>query len=380
MSVGLICEFNPFHYGHRYLLNKIKELKNEPIVCIMSGPFVQRAEPACADKFSRTRAALTYGADAVIELPVKFSTAAAKTFARGGVEVLKNIKGVSALAFGVETDDPEILYKIVEIKKLSQTDELIRTKLSDGVSYPSALAKSVTEISGDRSMSEVLKHPNNILAVEYIDALYGTGISALPIKRMGNSYNDSALGEIYSSATAIRENLQNENVKNYLPPEMYEDCIKCPPDKNLYGSLILYSLRKLSLEQLSKLPDVENGLEYNIKKASALPNTESALGYLKSKRYTYARLKRIFLYAMLGIDKQVMSDINSVKTRVLGIKKEFKPLLTNLSHNIITRNSDADTEFRNDRSVAIDAFADDIYSILTGTNGNAYYSSPMIVL
>lgn len=381
MSVGLICEFNPFHFGHRYIIDKIKEITNEPVICIMSGPFIQRAEPACADKFVRTRVALKNGADAVIELPVKFSTAAAHNFARGGVEVLKNIHGVSALAFGVETENIELLYKIVQIKKLPKTNEAIKAELDKGKSYPEAVALSVAKISGDDSLINILTFSNNILAVEYIEALEQTNISALPILRVGNNYKDTDPGRIYASATAIRENLTTASkLEKYLPSEMLSACLSCAPNKNLFDSLVLYALRKMSLSQLRELPDVECGLEYQLQKAALMPTLQEALKLLKSKRYTYARLKRIFLYALIGIDRQIMSDINSIKTRVLGIKKEFKPFLSDLNSNIITRNSEANQEFRNDKSVMIDAFSDDIYSLLRGTEANAYYKIPMIVV
>ncbi len=381
MSVGLICEFNPFHYGHRYIINKIKELTNEPVICIMSGPFVQRGEPACADKFSRTRAALHNGADAVIELPVKFSISAAQNFAHGGVEVLKNITGVSALAFGVETEDIDSLYKIAEIKKLQKTNEAIKAELIQGKSYPEAVSISVAKVSGYDKLYDILRFSNNILAVEYIEALEGTNISACPILRVGNNYKDNSFGHVYASATAIRENLfKSSDIDKYLPPDMLNECLLNAPDKKLFDTLTLYALRKMSVSEFRELPDMECGLEYQIEKAASLPSLQAALEFLKSKRYTYARLKRICLYALLGIDKQIMSDINSVKTRVLGIKKEFKPLLSDLNSNIITRNSEATTAFREDKSIKIDAFADDVYSLLRGAPANDYYKTPMIVI
>ncbi len=382
MSVGLICEFNPFHYGHRYIINKIKELTGEHVICIMSGPFVQRGEPACVNKFARTRIALENGADAVIELPVKFSIAAAKNFAQGGVEVLKHISDISSLAFGVETNHIDKLYDIAKIKRSPNIDKLIGSEMYKGNSYPKAVSNAILKASSDESLIEILDRPNNILAIEYLEALNGTNISALPIPRIGSGYNDMTLGQSFASASAIRENLNSNNIalEKYMPIEMLEICHNEKPNYKTLDTLILYSLRKLSLQELRQLPDVECGLEYQIKKAADLPSVDRALDLLKSKRYTYARLKRIFLYALLGATKQIMSDINSIKTRVLGIKKEFRSNLSNFDPNIITRNSDADLSYRESTSVKIDAFADDVYSLLTNTTANDYYKTPMIIV
>lgn len=383
MSVGLICEFNPFHYGHKYIIDKAHEFTNEPVVCIMSGPFVQRAEPACASKYSRAKAALLYGADAVIELPVKFATAAAKNFARGGVEILKNISGVTSLAFGVETDNPEILFRIAEIKRLPQTDQLIKEQLALGLSYPTAVANAIAKISDNNlSFINTLNGPNNILALEYIDALQGTNISPLPIKRVGSDYNDKNINGTFASATALRESISQgkDDLDIYLPQVMLKECLSVAPDMNIFSTLTLYALRRMSLDQIRQLPDVEPGLEYSIQKAIQLSSIAAAIEQIKSKRYTYARLKRIFLHALLGIDKHIMSDITNAKTRILGIKKEFKPFLSNLNSNIIARNSDATDEFTSDKSVIVDAFAQDVYALLTGSEANAYYKEPLIIV
>ncbi|MBE5731005.1 MAG: nucleotidyltransferase family protein [Clostridiales bacterium] len=382
MSVGLICEFNPFHYGHQYIIDKIHSLTGEQVICVMSGPFVQRGEPACVSKYSRTRAAILSGADAVIELPVKYATASAKNFAIGGVNVLKNIKGVTALAFGVETKNTDVLFKIAQLKESEETQSLIKEEMSNGISYPNAVANAIAKISDGQIYGEILSKPNNILAIEYICALSGTGIKPLPIERIGNGYNDTNLSGKFVSASALRQGLNedNDDIIKYLPAFMLNECKNTKVDCELFDALTLYALRKLSIEELALLPDMEDGLEYSIKRATYLPGASLVLEEIKSKRYTYARLKRIFLYALLGINKHIMSDINSVKTRVLGIKKENMAFLSCLSKNIITRNSQITDEWKTDKSVALDSFAQDVYSLLTMNKGNAYYKEPMIII
>lgn len=384
MSVGLICEFNPFHNGHKYILEQIRKITDEPIICVMSGPFVQRAEPACVNKFIRTLVALQNGADAVVQLPTIFSTSSAENFAKGGVRILKNINGVTSLAFGVETNDIDALYKIAELKNNTEFNTVIKEELSMGISYPNAIVNTIAKLSKDaQTYREILSRPNNILAVEYISALKGTKIKPMPFKRCDNGYNNNNLNGDFASASAIRNRINtgfDKDVEKYLPKLMLENCKKQILDRNLFDYIVLYALRKLSLQDLQNTPDVEQGLEFAIKKASELPSAYEALEKLKTKRYTYARLKRIFLYAALGVTKQVMSDITSIRTRVLGIKNEFKPHLNNFNGNIITRNSDAVRDYTNNNSVMIDAFADDLYSLISHENANQYYKKGMIIV
>lgn len=384
MSVGLICEFNPFHNGHKYILEQIRKKTAEPIICVMSGPFVQRAEPACVNKFIRTLVALQNGADAVVQLPTIFSISSAENFSKGGVRILKNIKGVTSLAFGVETDSYDALYKIAELKNNTEFNTIIKEELSTGISYPNAIANAIAKLSNDaEKYREILSHPNNILAVEYISALKETKIKPMPFKRCDNGYNNNSLNGNFASASAIRNCLNtgfDKDVEKCLPKPMLENCKKQFLNKKLFDSIVLYALRKIPLQDLQNIPDVEQGLEFAIKKASELPSAYEALEKLKTKRYTYARLKRIFLYVTLGITKQVMSDITCVKTRVLGIKSQFKSHLDNFNDNIITRNSDADSDYINNSGVLIDAFADDLYSLISNENANQYYKKGMIIV
>lgn len=382
MSVGLICEFNPFHNGHKYIIDKARSITNTDVICIMSGSFVQRAEPAIMNKFIRTKIALDCGASAVIQLPTKFSTANAELFARGAIEVLKNVRSITHLAFGVETDDTKALYKIAETKNSPLTNELVKQELNSGISYPNAITNAICkQLDNKEKYCEILNKPNNVLAIEYICALKNTNIIPTPIRRMGNDYNDLTLNGKYLSASAIRHAVfsnETEKIREFVPTKTIES-FSTLPDLKLFDSLCLYALRKLSIEQLRNLPDVESGMEYTIKNAINNPSLSQAIEQIKSKRYTYARIKRICLQALLGINNDIMSDINSVYTRVLGIKKEFRAQLCHLNPNIITRNSNASESFEQNKSVVIDVFADDIYSLLTHSNANTYYKEGMII-
>lgn len=375
MSVAIITEFNPFHNGHSYIIRKAHEIANEPVICIMSGPFVQRGEPACAGKYDRAEVALRCGADAVVELPVIFAVSAAPNFAKGGVEIAKKIKGVNALAFGVETDNPNILFEIAKIKRSPKVSQLIKKNLALGYSYPTSVSNAVLSVS-DSETATVLKSPNNVLAIEYIEALEGSSIKPLPIRRIGGSYNSLDLIGDYASATAIRTALnRGDNIDRFLPEAMLNKCVNY--NKDLFNKLAHYALVRRNLEELRLLPEVEPGFEYALYEAARLKNLDEVFTRLKTKRYTYARLKRICIYALLDFDKHVTSDIISIKTRVLGIKNEFKAHLSDFSKDFILRNSDID---QNNKSVNIDASAENVYALITDSKPNSYYTKPLIVV
>ncbi len=371
MSIGLICEFNPFHNGHKYIIDKAHSY-GEPVICVMSGPFVQRGEPACASKYDRTRAALSMGAEAVIELPVKFVLSAARSFAKGGIETLKSIKGVNALIFGIECS-ADLLFEIAELKRQPKTDELIKSELDNGVSYPTAVKNALTSINP--KYGEALR-PNTILALEYLDALVGTGIKPLPVQRVGGGYNELDLtGEKYASASAIRNAYLCGNDCDRFLPHIMRDKIRAY-DKKMLEKMIQYAILTRSVNQLKKLPEVEAGFEYSLYEAARLPTLSGTIEKLKSKRYTYARIRRILLSTLLGLDTEMPAGI---KTRVLGIKRDFAHNLSDFGENIVTRNSLAPQDFFDDTSVKVDCLAQDVYALITGGKLNEYHSVPMII-
>lgn len=372
MSVGIVCEFNPFHLGHQYIISKARSMGE--VICVMSGPMVQRGEFACASKYDRTFAALMGGADAVVELPVRFVLSAAKNFALGAVETLKHIHGVDRLAFGVECE-PELLYEIASIKRKNSTNELIKKELDNGVSYPTAVKNALKSVSP--KYGEALL-PNNILALEYLDALDGTNIAPMPIRRLGGGYNDLSLSGEFASASAIRNAFaRGENCDRFMPLFM-RDKIRFV-DKKLLDKMVHFALLSRSIDEFRLLPDIEQGFEFALYDAARMATLDEAIEKLKSKRYTYARIRRILLSALLGITKEL--DQSNIKTRVLGIKKSFAAKLSYFDGNsIIVRNCEATKEFRSDKNVMTDCLAQDIHSLLLGEKPNEYYSRPMIVV
>lgn len=211
-AVGLVTEYNPFHNGHLYHLNKAMELTGADIsVAVMSGDFVQRGEPAVLDKYVRASMALNSGVNLVVELPVNYAVSSAESFAVGALKVLDYIKADS-IAFGSESGDIERLSKLAHI--LCDNEDALYKEISkytaNGISYAAARQKTVEKLT-DKDTAAMLTSSNNILAVEYLKAIIKNdyAIKSYTIKRQGDSYNDTDIRSDYASATALRENLKN---------------------------------------------------------------------------------------------------------------------------------------------------------------------------
>lgn len=377
MSVVVICEFNPFHNGHKYLIDKAKDYGD--VICIMSGAFTQRGEPAITDKYARAKQAVIGGADAVIELPTVFATSSAQFFASGAAEIIKNIGGVTHIIFGAETDDVQTLSVVAKQKNEKSTVQRTKEIMKTGVSYANAICSAVGEIND--KYTQVLSTPNNLLAVEYIAALAGSGIEPVAVKRTV-SHDGTQPVDKFASASLVRKLIErgSKDARLYMSEEMLRAC-GSPPDLKLYENLILYSLLNKSKDELENLRDVENGLGYLLyKSVRECTSVSKLIEKLKSKRYTYARLRRILLSSLLDINKHIMSDITRVKTRILAIKKGFKPHLCDFNpDNIITRNSMLTDDFV-DNIVKIDMLANDIYALLCGKQFNDYLAKPMLII
>ncbi|MBQ4168004.1 MAG: nucleotidyltransferase family protein [Clostridia bacterium] len=355
-TVGLIAEYDPFHNGHKYHIEEAKRVSGaERAVVVMSASFVQRGEPACADKFTRAEWALEGGADMVIELPDLFSVSCAERFASGAVRILNGTGIVDSICFGSETGDTEALKRIA----LSEPDErLLSEKLGEGLPYPKALAEA----------SGIKLGPNDILGAEYIRAAskYAPGMEVFSIQRMGSRYDDSELAEELSSASAIRHALKNYYGETKMSPAVFDALSRALPRHVLnsiselmrtgsfpasLGELseaALYRIRASSSEELSKLPEVSEGVEnLFVRFASSADDIEGMLAGVKSKRYTMARLKRIVCCSLLGITKELQDEAavndEALYARVLGVKKEASFLLEMLNSAripVIVRSSD----------------------------------------
>lgn len=396
--VGIIAEYNPLHNGHIYHLEQaLKESGAAYSIVALSGNFVQRGEPACTDKLTRTEWALKAGADLVIELPSIYAVSNAERFALGGVRTLAATGVVTDLAFGCEETDLRTLTQLVDIivSEPPLFTRLLHENLKLGKSYPRARFDALKAFGIPEDMLSAIAKPNNILAIEYLRTLKGsdTGINPLPITRTDAGYNSLELTGEYSSATAIRRalSLGDSSALAAMPsfvggPMLYDQ--QFPITQEMLEDLILYALRRLSIEALRELPDIGEGLENVIYRAvRSVNNLADFYEAVKSKRYTLARCKRIAVCALLGITSPHIHDTlvspDGLYLRVLGFNKNARPLLSMIGKNaaapLILRNSDiANCPPIVQKNLAIDALSTDILNLALHADFRRDYTAPVI--
>ena len=356
---GVISEFNPFHNGHRYLIEKIKSEHADCVVAIMSGNFVQRGDVAITDKYERAKAALQGGCDLVVELPTIFALSSAERFAKGGVDIAKALS-CDILCFGAENDDINKLTEIADVFSDEDFKSKLKENLSAGEYYPKAVSYAIYSILGEE-YAQALSGANNTLAVEYIKALKNTDISPVAIKRLGVEHDSDKTYKNIASATFIRSLIkENKSYSDYTDIELSDYA-----DINELETAILYKLRTMSKDDIEKLPDVAEGLHNRIFECARKSNSlEEFYSNLKTKRYTLSRLRRIVVCALLNITKEsTCGDVSYV--RVLGMTQKGSTLLKNCTLPIVC-NFPNDYEKLDDKSKAlfdIDIQANSIYSL-----------------
>ncbi len=341
-SVGIICEYNPFHNGHLYHLNKVKELfPDSVIVLVMSGNFTERGDASLLDKWDKTEIALYYGVDLVIELPFVFATQSADVFARASIEILHNLK-VDNIVFGSETNNIELLKKVAKIQlEDKEYNKLVKNYLDEGINYPTALSKALFDLCGKK-----IDKPNDILGISYIREIMRlkSNIEPICIKR-NNDYNSIILNDQITSASSIRYALKNNSdIKLYVPDKTYSKLKEKLHFTDDYFSLLKYKILT-SEDSLSIYQTVDEGIENrinkNILKAVSL---DDLIMKVKTKRYTYNKISRMFLHILCNFTKDEAKKCKSIEyIRVLGfnikgqnylkkIKNEtMVPIITNFS-------------------------------------------------
>ena len=363
MAVAVICEFNPFHYGHRYLLGEAKRITGTEVLAVMSGSFTQRGEAAVCSKFERAKTALENGADLVLELPSAYAVANAERFAKGGVDTAKLFSCVEYLAFGCEDDDLEMLTKAAFARDDKKVKEIIAERMDGGDYYPRAYEHAVRQVFGDKA-ADVITKPNNILAAEYIRALDGSGIKPLPVKRKGADHDSDMTDGEYASASYIRKLLRSGKDAGELLPEILREITY--PEK--LDTALLYKLRNMTAEELRLLPDVGEGLENRIITAArSCPSVEALINEVKTKRYTRARICRILTCALLGIT-EALQNKEIRHARVLGFTPGGEKMLKTCSGEIVTSVSKAMEKGGNTAELlAADIRATDTLALAYGT-------------
>lgn len=337
-SVGIICEYNPFHNGHLYHLEKVKELyPNHVIILIMSGNFTQRGDVSIINKWDKTKIALKYGVDIVIELPYVFASESADKFAYASVNMLNEL-GVEAIVFGSETNNVEKLDELANIQLYDKKyDKLVKEYIDEGINYPTALSKALYDLSGKK-----IDKPNDVLALSYIREIKKIDSDIIPVSiKRNNDYNSLELNDGMTSASSIRYALYNhENIENYIPEET-EEYLDKPVFNNDYFSLLKYKI--LTEDDLSIYQTVDEGIENRLKKYIVNSKTlDEFILKVKTKRYTYNKLNRMFNHIICNFTKEEAERLNKIEyIRVLGFSYVGQEYLNKMKKNtnlpIITR-------------------------------------------
>ncbi len=305
---GIICEYNPFHNGHALQLAEAREKSggDTAIVCVMGGNFVQRGEPAVVSKHVRAEMAVLCGADLVLELPAPWALASAERFAAGGVAILDAI-GADRLSFGVECPDEKRLSALAGILLSPECGTLIKAELAAGVSFAVARERAVSKLAGGDAL--LLREPNNILAVEYLKAMArrGSAMRPIPVERAFAAHDGGESGG-FAGASRIRElAAAGGEYGQFMPDAAYtllrrELDAGRTPEPGRIDAMAMYRLRTMTAGDFQALPDAGEGLWLRFMRcAGSEPTLKAVLDAVKTKRYAYARLRRMAMAALLGM-------------------------------------------------------------------------------
>lgn len=364
---GIICEYNPFHSGHKYQIEKVKELGADYVVCVMSGDFVQRAEPSFQDKSLRAMNAVKNGADIVLELPFPYSSMSAEGFAKAGTYILSKSGLCSHIAFGSECANTEMLSKTASALTTDFSDKVIAMqKEKPSLSFARAREELIAQQLG-KEYADILQNPNDILGVEYIKACstLENPLIPVPIKR---STPRGGFDDDFASSSFIRKSIISGNDTNFALSKVPKntDVTQVFGDLSRFYSSMLINLMLKTPEQLSQIAEIPSGCEYSIIKcAKEAKSIDELINLLSSKTLTYAKIRRMLLFAFFDVTKK-MAEENIKYTSILALSDKGKAVLREKAENSeiilasrvsdIKRDKDAFTQYnfsRNCREVLL---------------------------
>lgn len=377
----VIAEYNPFHNGHFYHIERTKsEFGATHVVAVMSGNFVQRGECACVSKWVRAKMALDGGADLVIELPLPWAMSTAERFAQGGLYLADALGCAELLSFGSECGDTSLISRAAQAADSPEVTELMRQKLAEGMSFACARQLAVCSLLGE-SIAGVLSSPNDTLGVEYCRAISRIGSSLRPvcIRRIGDAHDAESGGGVFASAMRIRSMLASGENPGGIMPEKCARAIAeaaadgdAPADMARLESAMLYRLRTMTPEDFALLPDISEGLENRIyscvRQAKSIPELIDAI---KSKRYTHARIRRILTGALLGL-RRSHGEGNPPYIRILAMNSRGKEILSAAKPSLPVVSRAADFSKLSEKAnelFKIEQLAGDIFALATPNTG-----------
>lgn len=373
---GIICEFNPLHNGHEYLIKQAKD-QGYKVLCLMSGNFSQRGIPCVLDKYTRAKLAIKAGASIVIELPFIYAVNSADQFAEGAIKLLKSLN-VSTIMFGSESGDKKSLENLANFK-LNETKlfkEKLANYLKQGENYNEAYISAMSDTASDKTYENLALSPNDILASSYIKEIkkQKANIDYIVIKRTDNGYNSNIpIHEYLSASSIIKLKQENKSYDAFVPPYTKAE-LNNTTDFN-YSKLmgiLQNTIINTSEKDLSKIFGYTEGLEYFVKKQIQSSTIYSQfLDNMQTKRYRKARLQKLLLYTALGLSKKDYKKIvaKTPAISVLAVKKQDKDILSYLSKTktklIITHSDYTNLKPKETLSLNIDKKANNLYSICT---------------
>ena len=329
MRIGIVAELNPLHSGHRYLIEcarKLADKNNGEVICVMSEFFTQRGEVAIVDGYTRAREAVRSGCDMVIALPYLGSVAYGDDFARKSIEILAGA-GITHLIFGTENDDVSVFEEIYT-KQQNNNEEEYKKLLKTGLNH----AKINSVLYGLEN-----NNPNFSLAYSYYKAIReaGLNIQMIPIKREGQGLNNSDIsGEIHLSATAIRNNIDDEKIEKYLSKEMVTDLRReTIASETALFPYLKYKILSLGKEGIEKIYDVGEGLENRVYEASLkAENYSNLVELIATKRYSNKKIQRVLLHILTNTTKEdYRENFSTNNFRVLAVKKSKAAIIREIN-------------------------------------------------
>ena len=359
--VGLVTEYNPFHNGHQYHMEKSKEITGaDAVIAVMSGNFVQRGTPAIMPKHLRAEAALQTGVDVVIELPVCYAVGSAEYFAMGAISLFDKLNCIDSICFGSECGDIKKMEQLARlfVDEPVQYKEYLSDYLRNGFSFPRARQAAAKKYLGDTELSTVLEHPNNILGIEYLKALLTlkSSIQAHTIKRKESDHHNTELSERYSSASAIRNLISAKGAKSNslqlepIPPDLLtllsgqipeqsipflEDNYRTryPVYTNDFSIILRYKLLSETRSSITQYMDISEDLGNRIiNRMNDFISFEQFCDLLKTREITYARISRALIHVLLDIKKEHLSTYQAhgyhQYARMLGFREAASNVLT----------------------------------------------------
>lgn len=381
--LGIIVEYNPIHNGHVYQIEEAKKLVDpDYTIVIMSGPFTEQGNISLFSKSLKAELAIRCGVDLVLELPVIYASSSAEYFSKGAINILNSLSVVTHLAFGAECTDLKCLLNIAKILIENEKVLIAKSKSYENKKINSAKtqAEVLKEMLSENEL-EILKKPNNILAIQYLKNILalGSNISPVLIKRIGAGHESLVVNGQFASSTAIRNLLKVGNItdiENVVPQNVFEKllCVDKAYEER-YWQLLKYEITKLNTSGLSKIHEINEGLENRIYALALTSNSyDEFLASLQTKRYTLGRLKRICNNILLGITKDKANSLyGAYYARVLKANNNGINLLASFNAHssipVITSAKSANTNSHNiNSSLELDFLATKIHSLIFNTS------------